>query len=95
MVVGWLRLGLRIEGSFSLKDKRRTIRSLLDSLRARLPLAVAEVEDQDLHNVATLGLVTVSGNAGLVSDVLDRAIRLVEDHAEVRVEELERQVEHV
>lgn len=95
MVVGWVRLGLRIDGSFSLKDKRRTLRSLIDSLRSRLPLAVAEVDDQDLHNVATVGLATVSGHAGLASDVLDRAVRLVEDHAEVRIEELERQVEHV
>lgn len=95
MVVGWVRIGLRIEASHSLKEKRRALRSLIDALRARLPVAVAEVDDQDLHNVATLGLATVSGHAGLAADVIERAIRLVEDHAEVQVEELEQQIEHV
>ncbi|WP_414482215.1 DUF503 domain-containing protein, partial [Limnochorda sp.] len=54
MVVGIAEIRLLLPGPRSLKEKRRILRSLLDRLRARYPVAVAEVGDQDLWNRATV-----------------------------------------
>ncbi len=58
--VGVLTLELRLENSFSLKDKRQVVRSLKDRLRRKFNVAVAEIDYQDLWQRAALAAVTVS-----------------------------------
>ncbi|HEY8488564.1 MAG TPA: DUF503 domain-containing protein, partial [Thermaerobacter sp.] len=45
--VGLCQVTLAVPGSTSLKDKRRVLRSIVDRLRQRYALAVAEVGSQD------------------------------------------------
>ncbi|POX38324.1 DUF503 family protein, partial [Streptomyces sp. Ru72] len=45
----------------------------------------AEVGDQDLYRRATIGLAAVSGDAGHLTDVLDRCERLVAARPEVEL----------
>jgi len=78
--IAYLTLEVRIEGAHSLKDKRQVVRSLKDRLRAKFNLAVAELEDTDLWQRATLGAVSVSGSrdylAGLMANVEREAQRI-------------------
>lgn len=67
-----MRLG--IFEARSLKDKRRVIRSLKDRLAARHNISIAEVDDQDLHQVATLGMALVANEARFVESALARIV---------------------
>ena len=58
--VGVLTLELRLENSFSLKDKRQVVRSLKDRLRRKFNVAVAEIDYQELWQRAAIAAVTVS-----------------------------------
>ena len=58
--VGVLTLELRLENSFSLKDKRQVVRSLKDRLRRKFNVAVAEIDYQELWQRAAVAAVTVS-----------------------------------
>ncbi len=60
MTVGSLRLDFHIPASQSLKDKRRVVRSLKDRLRGKYNIALAEVDFQDTHQRAALGIVSVA-----------------------------------
>jgi uncharacterized protein len=60
--VGVLTLELRLENSFSLKDKRQVVRSLKDRLRRKFNVAVAEIDYQELWQRAALAAVTVSSD---------------------------------
>jgi uncharacterized protein len=60
--VGVLTLELRLENSFSLKDKRQIVRSLKDRLRRKFNVAVAEIDYQELWQRAALAAVTVSSD---------------------------------
>jgi uncharacterized protein len=75
-----LTLELRIESAQSLKDKRQVVRSVKDKLRAKFNVAVAELEETDLWQRATVGLVSISGSrdylAGLMQQVEKEAIRV-------------------
>ncbi len=62
MIVASLRLDLRLDGCFSLKEKRRVLRPLLERARNH-GLSAAEIADQDLWNAAGVGLATVSADA--------------------------------
>lgn len=74
MVVGVLRVRLTIFEARSLKDKRRAIKSLKDRLSARHNVSVAEVDDQDLRQAATLGVAMISSDARFVESALHKIV---------------------
>jgi len=78
VVVGVLRITLGIEGAYSLKDKRGVIRRLNDRVRNKFNVAIAEVDDHDTFNRATLGVVAVANDGPFVNSVLDKVV----DHVE-------------
>lgn len=73
MFIGVARLVLQIPAARSLKDRRRVVKSFKDRARARLPVSIAEVGDVERHQVATIGLCVVSGDAARCSEVLSHA----------------------
>ncbi len=70
MFVGTARAVLQLFETSSLKDKRRVVRSVLDRVRNRFRTSVAEVEEQDNHNLAVLGVAFISSNRILVEKLL-------------------------
>lgn len=77
MAIASLTLQIRIETSHSLKDKRQVVRSLKDRLRANFNVAVAEIDNSDLWQSATIGIVSISDSR----DYLDGLMRNVEGQA--------------
>lgn len=78
MVVGVLRIRLRIPENDSLKGKRRVLRQIIDRVRGRFQVAVAETDLQDSHQDAELGLACVSGDGRVCNSVLDHAAAFIE-----------------
>ena len=67
----------------SLKQKRAVVRPIVAELRRRFAVAAAEVDDQDLHRRGQIGVATVAGDVGQVTDVLDACERLLAERPEV------------
>ena len=78
MHVGAGIVTLHLAGSQSLKDKRQVIRSLVDRLRRRFNVAIAEVEEQESWQTAVLCLTVVSNDAGHAAHQLDRVVDAIE-----------------
>ncbi|MGY1455019.1 DUF503 domain-containing protein [Streptomyces sp. SS8] len=85
MYVGTLSFDLLLGDVRSLKEKRSVVRPIIAELQRKYTVSVAEVGDQNVHRRALIGLATVSGDAGHVSDVLDRCERLVAARPEVEL----------
>ena len=77
MSVGVCRLKIHIPGSRSLKDKRSVVKSLIARLRQQFNLSVAEVDDHELWQIATISLACVSNRNDRVDEVLSAAISLI------------------
>ena len=79
MPIAHLTLELVIEHAQSLKDKRQVIRSVKDKLRAKFNVSVAELEEGDPLQRATIGVVSISGSkdylTGLMQNVEREAFR--------------------
>ena len=87
-----LRFTLRIPESGSLKDKRQVVRSVAQRVRNRYQAAVAEVEDNDTWQLATMGVAVVSNSHVHCQQMLDEIVSYVEESrldAEVRDVEME------
>ncbi|PYY10999.1 MAG: DUF503 domain-containing protein [Acidobacteria bacterium] len=84
MPIAVLTLELRIEGAQSLKDKRQVLRSLKDKLRTSFNVSVAELEETNLWQRATIGVVSISSSrdylSGLMQQVERAASRIANDN---------------
>ena len=80
---GTLTADLLLGDVHSLKGKRAVVRPIVAELRRRFAVAAAEVGDTDLHRRAQVGVATVAGDAGQVTDVLDACERLLAERPEV------------
>jgi uncharacterized protein YlxP (DUF503 family) len=83
MAIATLTLELRIEHAQSLKDKRQVLRSLKDKLRNQFNVSVAELEETDLWQRATIGVVSISSSrdylAQMMQSVEKSATRIARD----------------
>lgn len=79
MFVGVARLTLQIPDSGSLKSKRQVLRRVTDRVKARFNVAVAEVEDQDLWQKASLALSVVGNDRRHVDEQLEKVIHFIEE----------------
>lgn len=93
MIVGTLELHVRLDGAFSLKDKRQILRSLLDRCRRDFHVAIAEVADDDLWNVATIGVACVTNDPTHAESVLTKVLNQFDEAPEIKVEGVHRQIE--
>lgn len=89
-----LEIRLRIFDSFSLKDKRRTVKSILDYARKNLNISAAEIGNLEIFNLADLAFVAVSNDGEVSKSVLEKVIKKIEINyqAEIIYENLERLV---
>jgi hypothetical protein len=78
MVVGVCRLSLYFPESGSLKTKRQGLRRIVDRVRAKFNVAIAEVADQDVWQRATVGLVVVGNESRHVQSMVDTITGFVE-----------------
>ena len=76
---------VRIPGSKSLKDKRRVVKSIIDRLKAKFNLSVAEIGLQESRRDAEIGCAVVSNDASFTHTVIEAAVRLIESDDRVEV----------
>jgi len=89
MVVGILRLTLHVQGASSLKEKRQVVRKVVDRLRSRFNVTVAEVGENDIWQRAVIGIAAVSNDHSFVNEVLDKCARDAGNIAEILNREME------
>lgn len=80
MFIASIRLELSIPCAGSLKAKRQALRSLMDRLRSRFSVAVAEVGEQEVWQRAVVGVALVSGERNHAREMADKVTGFVEAH---------------
>ncbi|SDI02189.1 hypothetical protein SAMN04488693_10592 [Arthrobacter subterraneus] len=85
MWVGFVEFDLLLGDVHSLKGKRSLVRPLVAEVRRRFDVSVAEVDSQELHRRATVGVGLVAGDRRHVVEVLDAVERLVAGRPELEL----------
>ena len=81
MYVGVMELNLALRDNHSLKDKRSVIKRLMHRCCNAFNVAAAEVEDHDLPDRATIGIVTVGNDRRHLQGLLSKVEDFVERQA--------------
>jgi len=92
MYVGVARITLELAENSSLKGKRMVVRSVVQRVRNRFNVAIAEVDTQDTWETITLGMTCVSNDPRHANEMVSKVIAFIESErldAEVGAVELE------
>jgi uncharacterized protein YlxP (DUF503 family) len=78
MNIGALRVRLRIPENHSLKGKRMVLRSVTSRVKNKFNVSIAEIDDQDMWQVATLGITCVSNDSRHANETLSHVMNFIE-----------------
>lgn len=87
MVVGVLHFDILINGAFNLKQKRSYVKSLVEKIRNRFSVSVAEVNYHDLWQRTQIGVAVVGINSAVVNSRIDRITDFVYSFGDFEVVE--------
>jgi uncharacterized protein YlxP (DUF503 family) len=77
MYVGICQIKFRIPENSSLKGKRHVLKSVIAQVRNKFNVSIAEVDDNDLWQLATIGICCVSNDKRYANQVLSRVVEFV------------------
>jgi uncharacterized protein YlxP (DUF503 family) len=80
-----VRFDLRVPQSRSLKAKRMALRPIIDGLRHRFKVSVAEVDHQDTWQRAAIAVALVSGSERHLREMCDSVERFVASAPDVEM----------
>ena len=72
MIVGLLTLDLHIPEANSLKSKRMVIKSLIQKIKNKFNVSVAEVDAQNLWQRSVIGIAYVSNETVMINKVFEK-----------------------
>jgi uncharacterized protein YlxP (DUF503 family) len=94
MIVGVLKLRLRLPENHSLKGKRGVLKRIQARLANRFNVTVAECGDQDLWQSAVLGIAAVGSSEAVVQATLQNVAEFVEGTGLVELGEADSEIIH-
>ncbi len=80
MVIGSLVLEIHIPEATNLKEKRMVIRSLKEKLRSKFNVAVSEIDNQDLWQLAVVAVVTVASDKYQIEKILNNIVNFIDEN---------------
>ncbi|MBS6105886.1 MULTISPECIES: DUF503 domain-containing protein [Anaerococcus] len=75
-----MEIKIKINNSFSLKDKRKVTKSIIDYARNNLKISAAELSNNEIRNIAHMGFVTISNDNDTAKSVLEDLERRIENN---------------
>jgi len=86
MNVGVCKINLRLPENSSLKGKRQVLKSITARVRNKFNVSVAEIDNHDRWQLATIGICCVSNDNRFTNEVLSRVVDFViNGHFEVEI----------
>ena len=77
MHVGICKINLRLPGNLSLKGKRQVLKSITTRVRNKFNVSVAEVDNHDRWQLATIGVCCVSNDGRHTNEFLSKVVDFV------------------
>ena len=77
MIVGLLTLDLHIPEANSLKSKRMVIKSIIERIKNKFNVSVAEVDANNLWQRSVLGIAMVANETQIINKVFEKIKNLI------------------
>jgi uncharacterized protein YlxP (DUF503 family) len=78
MVVGTLKIEFRLHDNRSLKGKRKVVKSIVDKVKSRFNVSVAEIGSNDIWQKIELGISAVGNDRRHIDSSLNRVLSYID-----------------
>lgn len=85
MFVGVVKINVVIPLSLSLKEKRKVIKGIRDSILSRTGIKIVEVDGKEKWNFSTLGFAIVGSEKKEVDSELQKVMKIIEEKGTLEV----------
>jgi uncharacterized protein YlxP (DUF503 family) len=91
-MIATAKLTLHMPWVHSLKEKRMVVKSVCAKVRNQFNVSVAEVEEQDIHQLAVLGFAAIAADRAQADSILDHVLNYIEENTEGEITRVERDI---
>lgn len=86
-----MRITLRASWVHSLKEKRMVVKSIVQKLKNKFNISVAEVDEQDIHQTIVIGIAGVCGTSSQVDSSMEHIIIFVESNTDAEIVDIQKE----
>ena len=83
---------LRASWSHSLKEKRMVVKSIVQKLKNKFNISVAEVDQQDIHQTIVIGIVGICGTTSQMDSTMEHIITYIESNTDAEIIDIQKEV---
>lgn len=87
-----MRVDLKANYVHSLKEKRMVVKSLIGRLQNKYNISIREVENQDLHQLISIGIVKLDLTNKESDQTKDKIIDFIEENCEAEIINIESEI---
>ena len=85
-----MEVTLRASWVHSLKEKRMIVKSIIQKLKNKFNISVAEVESQDIHNIIVIGIAGICANSAQSDSTMEHIITFIECNTDAEIIDIQR-----
>ncbi|MDP4143526.1 MAG: DUF503 domain-containing protein [Bacillota bacterium] len=89
MIIGTGKIYLSANWVHSLKEKRMVVKSIIDKVKHRYNISIAEVDSQDYHQSIVIGIACVSNDTRHANSSIQNVLDFIEQNTDASVENIE------
>lgn len=87
-----IKVDLRASYVHSLKEKRMIIKSITAKLKNKFNISIREVENQDVHQIISIGMVKIDLSTRDCDQTKEKIINFIEDNCEAEIINIESEI---
>ena len=95
MIVGTGKIKFKLYGINSLKEKRKIVKSIINRIKNRFNISIAETDFNDSHSWAEIGFSITGNNARLINSKLDKILNMAEEIGLAQIVDTDIEIIHI
>lgn len=85
MKILFIKITLRASWVHSLKEKRMIVKSIIQRLKNKFNVSVAEVDKQDIHQMIVIGIAGICGSSSQADSTMENIITFIECNTDAEI----------
>ena len=95
MVVGTGKIKFKLYGVSSLKEKRSIVKSIINRIKKKFNVSIAEIDYNDSHLWAQIGFSIIGNDSRLVNSKLDKVLNMADDLGLAQIADTQIEIIHL
>ena len=95
MVVGTGKIKFKLYGVSSLKGKRKIVKSIINRIKNKFNISIAETDYNDSHSWAQIGFSIIGNDSRVVNSKIDKVFNLADDMGLAQITDTQMEIIHL